>query len=678
MAKVKLKKITIVALNKERERMLGTIQRLGIIDIKESINKSMEADSIGEQKIVFDKDRNLADEALEVLDRYSDDENKTLLSSFAGPSPISEKEYYLRATSIASILNSVNRIIYCVKSINELNLNITREQNKILGLEVWDKLDIPIDTETTDKTKIFIGTLKNVEGLTDIYDKINKNTERHIDVEVSIITADKENTYFIAICHKDDAEELERALKMMEFARPQLSGKIPAYEIKVAKEKIEDYKEKIKGYEKELKEFGSIRKEIRFFRDVCAIRYDMYDTISKLTVTDNVSIIEGYIPANKAEQTKEKLLSLYDSYIEIDDIEEDEEAPVLLKNGFYAEPMETVVESYSLPNNNEMDPSGILSIFYYVLFGLMLSDAGYGLLLVIGTGIILGVVRNMKPEMKKMMKLFFFGGIFTIMWGILFGSFFGNAIDVIAMYIRGTETVEPVFVPFLKRIHVYWFNPVDDPMRLLVFAFIIGLIHLFTGICLKGYLLLKQKLFKEFVYDVLFWILFVAGGVVYLLTMEMVTGMVGMEKPLGAPVPLISAIIMGIGCLGVVLTSGRESKNWFKRLLKGAYGAYGITGWLSDVLSYSRLLALGLATGIIAEVFNTMGSMVKIPVVGLIVFILVFIVGHTLNLGINVMGAYVHTNRLQFVEFFGKFYEGGGKKFTPFNENTRYYHIKED
>ena len=122
--------------------------------------------------------------------------------------------------------------------------------------------------------------------------------------------------------------------------------------------------------------------------------------------------------------------------------------------------------------------------------------------------------------------------------------------------------------------------------------------------------------------------------------------------------------------------SGRSKKNPGLRLALGLYDIYNLTGWLSDLLSYSRLLALGLATGVIAQVINQMGSMAGDGVFGAIVFAIVFVVGHLFNLAINMLGAYVHTCRLQYVEFFGKFYEGGGSPFRPFRENTKYVDIK--
>ena len=158
--------------------------------------------------------------------------------------------------------------------------------------------------------------------------------------------------------------------------------------------------------------------------------------------------------------------------------------------------------------------------------------------------------------------------------------------------------------------------------------------------------------------------------------MDMMKDLAGFVLP---PVFItIGGICALIGAIIILIFAGRESKNPVKRLLKGAYGLYGATSYLSDILSYSRLLALGLATGVIAQVFNQIGSMFGSNIIGLILFAIVFIIGHTLNIGINALGAYVHTNRLQFVEFFGKFYEGGGKAFKPFKINSKHYKVEED
>ena len=222
-----------------------------------------------------------------------------------------------------------------------------------------------------------------------------------------------------------------------------------------------------------------------------------------------------------------------------------------------------------------------------------------------------------------------------------------------------------------------WFNPVDDPMQMLMFSFLLGIIHLFTGLAILGYNYIKyQKNYLAVIYDVISWYLLVGGGILALLTMDMMENIAGFTLP---PIfGTIGGIMAAVSAVIILIFSGRESKNPIIRLAKGAYGLYGTTGYLSDILSYSRLLALGLATGVIATVFNKIGSMMGDSVIGVIGFILIFVIGHGVNIGINALGAYVHTNRLQFVEFFGKFYTGGGKEFKPFKINTKHYTVKEE
>lgn len=212
---------------------------------------------------------------------------------------------------------------------------------------------------------------------------------------------------------------------------------------------------------------------------------------------------------------------------------------------------------------------------------------------------------------------------------------------------------------------------------MLMFSFAIGIVHLFTGLGIKLYQCLKAKDYYSAVGDCICWFMLVGGGIVYLFRVDMFLSMAGMTTKLPAPIGTAAAIVAGIGALGILLFTAPKNKLG-KRLAKGAYSLYGVTSWLSDILSYSRLLALGLATGVIATVFNKMGSMFGGGIVGAIIFTLVFVIGHTLNLGINALGAYVHTNRLQFVEFFGKFFEGGAREFEPFAAHTKHFKFKEE
>ena len=298
----------------------------------------------------------------------------------------------------------------------------------------------------------------------------------------------------------------------------------------------------------------------------------------------------------------------------------------------------------------------------------MLSDAAYGVIVAVVCGIRVWKFPRISPGMWKSQKLFLRCGLSTIVRGVRFGGYFGNIVDIVTEKFTGTKITPPAL----------WFIPLNEPMKLLLYSLLFGVIHLFTGLAIKGYLCIKDRKYMDFFCDVVLWFMLLIGLILMLLPSELFASIAQMEIVFPGWLNTLAKGLAVIGAAGIVLMSGRGNKNPALRLALGAYDLYNITGWLSDVLSYSRLLALGLATGVIASVINQMGSMLPNNVIGIIFFILIFIVGHSMNLAINLLGAYVHTNRLQFVEFFGKFYEGGGRPFHPFRENTKYAEIKEE
>ena len=670
MSVVPMKRISVVAMKRDRKAVLEYLQVQGAVQIsvKGKEDDVFTKTDMSKQKQVFQKNTDRAEEALAILKRHVP-EKAGLLAGFEGRKELTTSEFQERQEKIDATMRVCSRIIDLDKKLSDSISNIPKLEDQKKALEPWMNFDLPLDYAGTRTTAVFTGCLQGEYTREALYTELKKLSG--VDTfECDIISAQSNQTCIFLVCEKKDQAAVREALRRMNFASPPLSGLNPSERIKQIGEEIAREEKKQEEIRKDLETLSSHREDIRFASDYFTLRAEKYGVISELLQSRRVFYLEGYVPENMAEPLAKELESRFDAAAEVSDLKNKEKPPVLLKNNAFAVPLEGITESYSLPGKKEIDPTFISACFYYILFGIMLSDAGYGLLLVIGTGFILWKFgKTMEAGMKKFMKMFLLCGISTTFWGVMFGSFFGDAIKVIGTTFLGKgENFGP------KPL---WFEPLSEPMRMLTFCFILALIHMFVGLGAKAYMLLKQGKVMDMIYDVVLWYVLLIACVVYLLTVPTMADMLGVNT-LSASLQKPAGILMIIAAVGIILTGGRESKNWFKRILKGLYSLYGISGWLSDILSYSRLLALGLATGVIATVFNSMGSMGGKTPVGVVLFIIVFLVGNVLNLAINALGAYVHTNRLTYVEFFGKFYEGGGSPFRPFAVNTKYYKIKED
>jgi len=668
MAVLPMQRISLCALKKDRKEILEALQRRGVVEISDTLVEEgvFQKTDTASARTVLEKGIAASRQALAVLNKYAP-ESKSIFSSLEGKKEISVEYYNQFGDKRDETLELAYRLIAIDKNIAENRAEIPKLQTQIESLTPWLGFDIPMDFKGTRQTAAFIGTFP--PQITE--QELDQNfRESNIEaVHVEIVSSSRDQCCAFVLCKRSDSEHVDEILRMLGFARPVSSSAMPPAErIQQLKESLLSLQKNIEGAEDEVKSRADQRETLKFMADYYSMRLEKYEVINHLMQSRRTFVLTGYIPQCETDALETMLSQKFDAVVEFEQPFEDEDVPILLKNNAFASPVESVVESYSLPGKGEVDPTGVMSFFYYILFGMMLSDAAYGLLLAAGCALCLLKFKNMEQGMRKSLKMFFFCGISTIFWGVLFGSYFGDVVDVVSKTFFGTHlTLSPV-----------WFTPLNEPMRMLVFCFVVGIIHLFTGLAMNFYQLALAKKYKDILYDVVFWYALIIGLILVLLSQKMFTDIVGLGFILPAAVGNIAGIIAAVSAVGIVLTGGRESRNPFKRFLKGLYSLYNITGYLSDVLSYSRLLALGLATGVIASVINQMGSMVGNSPAGVVAFILVFLLGHTMNIGINTLGAYVHTNRLQFVEFFGKFYSGGGRKFHPFTVNTKYYKFKED
>ncbi len=670
MAVVPMKRVLIAAMRRDRKPILELLQRTGALEIHSSVAEDdvfSHQDTSG-ARATFESNAKLAADASAILDSYVPAEGG-LLSDLEGRAELSLEDYTALVGRQAGILQDARRILSLDKERKEKEETIPKLESQLVALTPWAGFDLPLSFAGTRTTAAFTGTLPGELTLDQAAAMLREAGVSLEQQELQVISASPEQTAIFLVCEKKEQDKVKEALRRLNFTRPMQTSVNPAEAMEDLKKEIEKLGKEAESLKEELCGMADRRQDLHFLQDYFRMRADKYGVIGGLAQSRRVFLVEGYVPAEKCRALEEKIVRQFDAVFEAYEPAEEEDVPVLLKNNGFASPVESVVESYSMPGKGELDPSMLVACFYYILFGLMLSDAAYGLIMVIGCAVALHKVPRMEEGMKKTLKMFLYCGISTTVCGFLFGSFFGDAVNVIATtFFHRPDITLPAI----------WFEPIDKPMTMLVFCFAVALVHLFVGLGAKFYMCVKDGKILDGIYDVVFWYLLVGGAVVYLLTMPMFTQMLGLSFTLSATAGKVSGIVAIAAAVGIILTSGRESKNWFKRILKGLYGVYGVTGYLSDILSYSRLLALGLATSVISSVFNKMGSMLGDSIFGVIVFILVFVVGHSLNLAINALGAYVHTNRLTFVEFFGKFYEGGGRKFAPFTEETSYFTVKEE
>lgn len=661
-------KISLCVWKGDREKLLDRLRQAGTVQIRE-----MPEDTPGVHRTdtaalagAWDKKRRKCAEALAVLDKVCP-KKMGFLDFLKGKTEISPGTYRRLAGKETEIYETAERILSSYKKLENIKAESLGLEKSLESLEPWTALDLPPDTKGTKRTSVLLGSLPGDWDREQIIRKLGAAGEQ---AEIEILGRGQGGTRLALLFLRNQEQEIRRTLGEARFAPAGLKfHETPEEHVRKLKAQRQMLEEEEKTLLELIKRGAGQRAKLCFLEDFCRGQEEKYRVLGELLQTSHAVFLSGCTPAKEGKKLCGELEKTFCCAAELEEIPEEEERPVLLENGSFSSPVEAVVESYGLPGRGEVDPTRIMAFFYYFFFGLMLSDAGYGLVMTAVSGLILKKFPKMEEKTRRTLKMFLYCGISSTVWGVLFGGYFGDVIPVVSE----TFFNRKVTVPAL------WFVPLRDPMKLLMFSFLFGLIHLFAGLAVKGFLLLREKRYFDCLCEVGFWYMLLTGLVLMLLPSRMFAMAAGTDFHFPGWMTQLSKALAGTGAAGILLLAGRRKKNFGLRLALGIYELYGAAGWLSDVLSYARLLALGIATGVIASVINTMGAMTGDGILGGIAFALIFLTGHTMNLAINLLGAYVHTNRLQYVEFFGKFYQGQGKAFRPFSEDTnRYIKVKEE
>ncbi|HOW38780.1 MAG TPA: V-type ATPase 116kDa subunit family protein, partial [Bacillota bacterium] len=398
----------------------------------------------------------------------------------------------------------------------------------------------------------------------------------------------------------------------------------PAAVIEALRARIADHENRIIALKEELQIRARQREELGRLADETASEA-LRKKASRGETADTV-YLEGWVRSDRMETLEKAVRAVTDLYdLEFRDPLEGEKPPTVTKNNKFVDAFECVTDMFAKPDPNELDPNPVMAFWYWLIFGMMMGDAGYGVVMLVVIGLL---IKKMKPKGNglRLFRVLFYTGFSTILWGILFGSYFGF-------------TWNPILL-----------EPMAEPMNMLILSVVVGILHLFSGLLVKAWSNLKKRDYLAVYADSFAWI-FLVGGLAMLLL------------PATAAVGKWLAIL---GAASIVLFGGRSAKKVPGKIGLGLYSLYGASGYLGDILSYSRILALAMSSAALAMVMNMLVGMLSAgSVVGIIGGALVFLIGHSFNLGMGLLSAYVHASRLQYIEFFGKFFTGGGIAFRP-------------
>jgi len=653
MAVVKMHKFTAIGIDTTSESVMTDLMELGVTELNKQDGKLLDEqwaklDLVQNQGLEISETEiklNTIEGVIKTLDSY--DKSKKPL--FFTRKPITKSAF------VDAIKNQEQIEANIDKTIDLMNLHkeLQNARNKIetveLSLKPWVGYEFPLEVSETKNTNVFIGVVPPKLDVNAMNDAVSELTN---EISISLIFADQEQQYVSVISMKEAEEEVFDTLKKYGFNKvifKDLEGSADE-NITKCKSEVADIANKIAEVEKDLEGMAAHKAEIELYYDYLSINLDKAKAADSMLSTERTFYIDGWVPAVEAQSLAE-LLEKYGCYYEITAPAKGEETPVLLKNNAVITPIEAITELYDTPNSREVDPTPVFAFFYVMFFGIMFADIGYGILLTL-LSVVLLKVGKLEGGIHKFIKQLGYCGVSTIIWGVVFGSFFGNIIPVVSGHFFGSEIV---FEPL-------WFDPVEDAMTMLIFACACGVVHIFVGLGVKAYSHLREGRILEAINESFLWYTLLIGLLLLL----------GGDFVFAEP-NNVGMIMSIIGAGGIILLPVFMGKGIGK--LIGLWNLYNITRYLSDVLSYARLLGLCLAGAVIAQVFNTIATMPGSGIIGVITFIVIVLVAHVFNFLVSALGAFVHAIRLQYVEFFSKFYEGGGTPFKPFMNNTKYVKI---
>lgn len=646
MSIVTMKRLRLIALQSDREAIFNGLQRLGCVQVDESTPEP--GDPLFEtlrrpdaSALSAARERlELGGQALELLKRYSGEKSGGLTPRpEVSTGQFFDDEAYARTEETARQLRALQQ------ELTALTAEQAKLQNQRAALQPWLELDVPLDTASTQAVSALFGSIPAAGSLDELAEALGQAGQL---CALTPAGKDADLQYLFLLCHKSVEGEVMEVLQRWGFTRTvfrDLTGTAGDNDLRLQKA-LKENDAKAQALTEQIAGAGDQAQALKLFTDRARQEVRREEAKSRLWDTGESFFLSGWFPAEDEGRVK-ALLDGFPYAWEVSDPTEEEypQVPVKLKNGKLTSPMSMVTEMYSLPAYGSVDPNPLMAPFFILFYGMMMADMGYGIVMMLVSILSIKLLKPKGPTVRHMMPLLGLCGVSTFIWGALTGGFFGDLLPQMAMLIDPNTTFTQM--PAL-------FSPLDDAVPVLIGSLILGVCQIFVGMAVSMYRKIKQgEVMAALCGEGAWYLVFVLAGVA-------AAGVIPVNTA------LIAILIL------LVLTQGYGKKGLVGKLVGIGGSLYNnITGYFSDILSYSRLMALMLAGAVVAQVFNQLGAMTG----NVVAFFIIAMIGNALNFALNVLGCYVHDMRLQCLEFFGRFYEDGGRAFQPLDISTQYVDI---
>lgn len=673
-----MQKIALVAHRKDRSKILKRLTRLGTVEtVKSDLPENTAYHGVGKHREEIERKLNrltfafqfIKDAATEValenkLERkHAAKEGKKIdkkeQASFR--SDLKRENVLIDYDELSEIVRDEYELFAVIEHLEELNsklVDIKSERSRKLNLSAQLKDYVALDLKfselkSTAHTLITAGLI-SPEKTEELRAALGE------DVYFEFYPNEKSTLVFVA-AYLDDAARVGEALTAADFAKcPYDYAKKPTEMLAELAEDIATLEESRKSVYREVGKAAEYNYRFKLLYEFYNLELAKSDVAADTAETGKAFYLQGWVPAPQAELTVNAVKEVAPTAIvTVSDPEEGDAVPTYLKNSKFVAPFgDGITKLYGYPKYGDLDPNPFVALFYFVFFGFMLGDAGYGILMTIACFLYLAIKKPVKNS-ATMIWMFGICGISTIFWGAIFGGWFGVEAEILQQSAVGS---------FLLKIRQI--DPLDGQQTLVMFglALALGVVHMGVGYFLS-FLNKRRTSLLDGIFNDLSWVTIFVGGLL------VAAGMVFSVKVLQT----VGLVIAAIGVVMLVVGGCLGKKNVFK-MVGGIFGnLYGSINIFSDILSYARLFGLGLTTGVIGLAINKIGYILidMLGPVGYIAAVIVWVGGHIFNFGINTLGVYVHNSRLQYVEFFGKFHTEGGRIFAPLGSKTRFVYLKD-